>query len=304
MWLTHSALFDIVNHLKLSHPLVSITTSTWFFSLSIWSLSASQVTAPPVPGLCGCSPVFHFGGTSYFTYLLLTYTSYSVYYLWEISSSSPSFNSHLLTILKTVFVIPTFYYTSDYYFQLLGITYWASLVAQMVTLPPEMWETWVWLLNWEDSLKEGMAIHSSTFAWRIPMSRGAWWATQRSGHDWAAKHKHTQYNLLVYSSDISICLTLNSSFSPSLPYLHPNMDSPTPTCSIHFHKLETLKSSCFCCPSTMHSSSSSSPWILSIQYLKSFSHPTFSPVPSSAVLVQFLVFSHLFGFPDISPSLL
>ena len=26
------------------------------------------------------------------------------------------------------------------------------------------------------SLEEGMATHSSTLAWRIPMDRGAWWA--------------------------------------------------------------------------------------------------------------------------------
>ena len=25
-------------------------------------------------------------------------------------------------------------------------------------------------------LEEGMATHSSIFAWRIPMDRGAWWA--------------------------------------------------------------------------------------------------------------------------------
>ena len=27
------------------------------------------------------------------------------------------------------------------------------------------------------SLKQEMAIHSSILAWRIPMDRGAWWAT-------------------------------------------------------------------------------------------------------------------------------
>jgi len=27
------------------------------------------------------------------------------------------------------------------------------------------------------SLEEGMAMHSSILAWRIPMDRGAWWAT-------------------------------------------------------------------------------------------------------------------------------
>ena len=29
----------------------------------------------------------------------------------------------------------------------------------------------------ENSLEEGIANHSSILAWRIPMDRGAWWAT-------------------------------------------------------------------------------------------------------------------------------
>ena len=32
-------------------------------------------------------------------------------------------------------------------------------------------------LSGEDPLEEGMATHSSILAWRIPMGRGAWWAT-------------------------------------------------------------------------------------------------------------------------------
>ena len=54
---------------------------------------------------------------------------------------------------------------------------WASLVAQMVKNPPAVQEAWVWFLCWEDPLEEGMATHSKTLAWRIPMDRGAWWAT-------------------------------------------------------------------------------------------------------------------------------
>ena len=42
---------------------------------------------------------------------------------------------------------------------------------------PAMWETWVQSLGWEDPLEKGMATHSSTLAWRIPMDRGAWWDT-------------------------------------------------------------------------------------------------------------------------------
>ena len=53
----------------------------------------------------------------------------------------------------------------------------ASLVAQLVKNLPAMQESWVRSLGWEDSLEKGMATHSSILAWRIPMNRGAWWAT-------------------------------------------------------------------------------------------------------------------------------
>ena len=54
---------------------------------------------------------------------------------------------------------------------------WASLVAQMVKNLPAMKGTWVRSLGGEDPLEEGMATHSSILAWRIPLDRGAWWAT-------------------------------------------------------------------------------------------------------------------------------
>jgi len=50
--------------------------------------------------------------------------------------------------------------------------YWASLVAQMVKNLPALQETSVQSLGWGDPLEEGMAIHSSILAWRIPMDRG------------------------------------------------------------------------------------------------------------------------------------
>ena len=50
-------------------------------------------------------------------------------------------------------------------------------MAQIVKNLPAMQETWVRSLGWEDPLEEVMATHSSILAWRIPMDRGAWWAT-------------------------------------------------------------------------------------------------------------------------------
>ena len=44
----------------------------------------------------------------------------------------------------------------------------------MVKNLPAVWETWVQSLGWEEPPEEGMAIHSSILAWRIPMDRGAW----------------------------------------------------------------------------------------------------------------------------------
>ena len=43
-----------------------------------------------------------------------------------------------------------------------------SLVAQTIQNLPEMQDTWVQSLGWEDLLKKEMATHSGVLAWRIP----------------------------------------------------------------------------------------------------------------------------------------
>ena len=54
---------------------------------------------------------------------------------------------------------------------------WASPVVQRVKNQPAVQETWVRSLGWNDLLEKGKATHPSILAWRIPMDRGAWWAT-------------------------------------------------------------------------------------------------------------------------------
>ena len=53
----------------------------------------------------------------------------------------------------------------------------APLVPQRIKSLPAMWGTQVRSLGQEDPLEKEMATHSSILAWRIPMDRGAWWAT-------------------------------------------------------------------------------------------------------------------------------
>ena len=53
--------------------------------------------------------------------------------------------------------------------------------------PPEMKETWVQFMGWEDHLEERMATHSSILAWRIPWTeeprRLQSMGSQRVGHN-------------------------------------------------------------------------------------------------------------------------
>jgi len=62
---------------------------------------------------------------------------------------------------------------------------WASLVTQLVKNSPEILPArpaWVPYLSWEDPLEKGKATYPSILARRIPMDRGAWWATAHWGH--------------------------------------------------------------------------------------------------------------------------
>ena len=56
------------------------------------------------------------------------------------------------------------------YLLYLGPSLWTSLVAQTVKNLPAMRETWVRSMGQEDPLEKGMATHSSSLAWRIPLT--------------------------------------------------------------------------------------------------------------------------------------
>ena len=87
-------------------------------------------------------------------------------------------------------------------FLLLPVTLY-SLVAQMVTSPPAMQETWVLSLDQEDPLENGRATHSNILAWEIPWteepsSLQSMWS-QRVWHNWAINtHTHTHTHITLY----------------------------------------------------------------------------------------------------------
>ena len=61
---------------------------------------------------------------------------------------------------------------------------------------PEVQETWVWSLSWEDPLEKGMATHSRILAWRIPWTEEPGGlqsiGSQRGRHDWVSTHTHVR----------------------------------------------------------------------------------------------------------------
>ena len=94
---------------------------------------------------------------------------------------------------------------------------WAFLVAQLVKNLPAMWETWVQSLDWEDPLEKGMATHSSPLAWRIPMDRGAWWATvhgvAKSQTRLSKQHTHTHTHIPLESKRARLSTQVSDSES-------------------------------------------------------------------------------------------
>ena len=95
----------------------------------------------------------------------------------------------------------------------LPLPYWALLVF-ILGFPGSsdskesdaIQDTWVRSLGWEVPLKEGMATHFSILAWRIPMDRGAWWATVHGvAKSWTwLSDLSTAQQSLYYSFDNSI----------------------------------------------------------------------------------------------------
>ena len=103
---------------------------------------------------------------------------------------------------------------------------WASLVAPTVKNPPAMWETWVWSLDWEDSLQEGMATHSSILTWRIPWAEepGGLQSTgsQRVRGDRATQHSTAQ-EVLSCSTALSHRCFWCYRFWPQMPLQETNL---------------------------------------------------------------------------------
>ena len=103
-------------------------------------------------------------------------------------------------------------------------TLWASLVAQRVKHLTAMRETWVQSQGQADPLEKEMATHSSTFAWKIPLTEVPGgpqsMGSQRVGHDWATSlslhlflsiHKSIKYTYLCMYKHLCIVF-LNFTF--------------------------------------------------------------------------------------------
>ena len=83
------------------------------------------------------------------------------------------------------------------------------LEAKLVKNPPAMCEIWVRSLGWEDRLEVGMATHSNILAWRIPMDKGAWQAT-----DHGVTKSQKQLTTHAWSVSISLFITTKKSRAP------------------------------------------------------------------------------------------
>ena len=108
-------------------------------------------------------------------------------------------------------------------------------MAQAVKHLPEMWETWVRSLGWEDPLEKEMATHSSTLAWKIPCmeepGRLQSMGLQRVGHYWATSLTSISMLLspwIFQGSFLLYCVTSDFCHYQEL-YLHASLSFKHPT---------------------------------------------------------------------------
>ena len=105
----------------------------------------------------------------------------------------------------------------------------------MVKNLPAMQGAWVQSLGWEDPLEEGMATHSSIFAWRIPKDRGAWWATVHSAAKtqiwlkWPRMHMVTSTDFFFFTSTDFYYYPVQFNCSVMSDFLWPHARLPCPS---------------------------------------------------------------------------
>ena len=112
---------------------------------------------------------------------------------------------------------------------------WATLVAHPVKKLPAMQETWVWSLDWDNPLEEGMATHSSSC---LENSHGQEepgclqsMGSQRVEHDWVMKHRTAHFFTAQFSSVTQSCLILCDPMNcsrPGLPVHQQTQSLPKP----------------------------------------------------------------------------
>ena len=93
-----------------------------------------------------------------------------------------------------------------------------SLVAQTIQNLPEMQDTWVQSLGWEDLLKKEMATHSGVLAWRIPwIEESGGLQSLRSGKVGHDRMTDTLHTSPAFEINLRKCTEL-ASFSKSFFY--------------------------------------------------------------------------------------
>jgi len=96
-------------------------------------------------------------------------------------------------------------------------------------------ETQVQPLGWEDPLEKETATHSSILAWRIPMDRGAWWATVHGVAKSRTRLSERALFLGTWRIQMKLktrCLQFKSRFQLTRCILAPNLSSPAITTGV------------------------------------------------------------------------
>ena len=81
---------------------------------------------------------------------------------------------------------------------------WASLVAQLVNIPPAMWETWVGKIPWRRAWQPTPVFLSGESPWTEEPGGLQSIGLQRVGHDWETRHTmHSLFQWVCFFIDFT-----------------------------------------------------------------------------------------------------
>ena len=164
----------------------------WFLSLG------DSQTCTNFPENCKCSCVGYRGKDSIIPSIQRPIRNFQ--YSFQLTEVLHSTSLWHFQVLSWVYFLENEVVSQHMFASIVTINWFSltSLVVQTVKNLPAMWETWVWSLDWEDTLEKGMDP-LQYYGLENSMDKGAWQATVRGIAESQIRLRDSHFSFLTWT---------------------------------------------------------------------------------------------------------